>query len=319
MEKFRNVPILVLGDLMVDRTIRGTVDRISPEAPVPVIDIKERSHTPGGAGNVARNLAAMGAKPSLVSVRGDDAMGKQIAEELEDGNIDIAGLFIDFERPTTTKTRVVAGQQQLVRLDQEKRLPLSKNVVGALQGHLRTVLKKHKAVILSDYGKGVVCPPIIRYAIREAHKHGVFISVDPKIEHFFLYKGVDCLTPNTKESIEGMRVLPAPRTEDEITALGKKIVKKLQARSLLLTRGEKGMMIFDKKGAVDTLPAHAREVFDVTGAGDTVISVFSLARAVGAPLFEAAAIANYAASIVVGKLGTQVATSDELKRLLRGL
>lgn len=304
---------------MVDRTIRGTVDRISPEAPVPVIDIKEKSHTPGGAGNVANNLSALGASPTLVSVRGDDAIGKQIAEELEDVDVNTSGLFIDFERPTTTKTRVVAGQQQLVRLDQEKRLPLSKNVVSALQSYLRKTISKHKAVILSDYGKGVICPPIIKYAISEAHKQGVFISVDPKIEHFFLYRGVDCLTPNTKESIEGMRVLPAPRSDEEMVSLGKKIVKKLNTRSLLLTRGEKGMMIFEKGGRVQTLPAHAREVFDVTGAGDTVISVFSLARAVGAPLFEAAALANYAASIVVGKLGTQVATKDELTRLLRGI
>jgi D-beta-D-heptose 7-phosphate kinase/D-beta-D-heptose 1-phosphate adenosyltransferase len=261
----------------------------------------------------------MGARPSLVSVRGDDAIGKQIMDELDDSGINTSGLFIDFERPTTTKTRVVAGQQQLVRLDQEKRLPLSKNVVNALQAHLRTALPKNKAVIMSDYGKGVICPPIIKFAIGQAQKHGVFISVDPKIEHFFLYRGVDCLTPNTKESIEGMRVLPAPKTDDEMVSLGKKIVKKLQAKSLLLTRGEKGMLIFEKSGGVNALPAHAREVFDVTGAGDTVISVFSLARAVGAPLFEAAALANYAASIVVGKLGTQVATNDELSDLLRGL
>jgi D-beta-D-heptose 7-phosphate kinase/D-beta-D-heptose 1-phosphate adenosyltransferase len=318
VEKFHRVPILVLGDLMVDRTIRGSVDRISPEAPVPVIDIKEKSHTPGGAGNVVHNLAAMGAAPSLVSVRGDDPIGAQIAKELEEYRVNIAGLFIDFERPTTTKTRVVAGQQQLVRLDTEKRLPLSKNVVSALQGHLKKNIRKHKAVILSDYGKGVICPPIIKYAINEAHRHGVFVSVDPKIEHFFQYQGVDCLTPNTKESIEGMRVFDV-KTEDELISLGWRIVKRLKSRSLLITRGEKGMLIFEKGGMVRTLPAEAREVFDVTGAGDTVISVFSLARAVGAPLFEAAALANYAASIVVGKRGTAVATKDELVQLLHEL
>lgn len=300
---------------MVDRTITGTVDRVSPEAPVPVIDIKEKSHVPGGAGNVVHNLAALGAAPSLVSVRGDDAIGGQIAKELESLRVNTNGLFIDFERPTTTKTRVVAGQQQLVRLDQEKRLPLSNNVVSALQKHLQKVIPKHKAVVLSDYGKGVICLPIIKHAIREAHRHGVFVSVDPKVEHFFQYQGVDCITPNTKESIEGMRVFAA-KTEEELVALGWKIVKKLKTKSLLLTRGEKGMLIFEKGSGVKMLPAHAREVFDVTGAGDTVISVFSLARAVGAPLFEAAALANYAASIVVGKRGTAVVTKQELVKLL---
>jgi D-beta-D-heptose 7-phosphate kinase/D-beta-D-heptose 1-phosphate adenosyltransferase len=316
VEKFHNVPLLVIGDVMVDRSIRGSVERISPEAPVPVIDIKEQTQTPGGAGNVANNLVALGAKPSLVSIRGDDSAGESLAQDLNSRSVNTTGLFIDPDRPTTTKTRVIAGQQQLVRLDQERRAPLSKSILSILKNYIKDVLPQHKAVILSDYGKGLICPPIIQSSIRLAHRHDVFITVDPKIEHFFQYKGVDCLTPNTKESIEGMRTLP-PKTEDELIALGWKIVKKLNSRSLLLTRGEKGMLIFEKGGKVNSIPTRAREVFDVTGAGDTVISTFTLARAVGAPLFEAASIANLAASIVVGKVGTAVATHDELVRVIR--
>jgi rfaE bifunctional protein kinase chain/domain len=170
-------------------------------------------------------------------------------------------------------------------------------------------------VILSDYGKGVIAPPVIKAAIAAAHHQKSVITVDPKIEHFFQYKGVDCLTPNTKESIEGMRALP-PKTEADLVALGWKIVKKLRSRSLLITRGEKGMMLFEK-GKVQTIPTHAREVFDVTGAGDTVITTFTLALAVGAPLYEAAFIANLAASIVVGKVGTATASRAELIKLIK--
>lgn len=302
----------------MDRSLKGTVDRISPEAPVPILDIKERSQTPGGAGNVVSNLAALGAHPTLVSVRGNDSAGEQLVTELKFRGVNLNGVLIDSNRPTITKTRVVAGQQQIVRLDQEKRGPLAAATLQQVLKKIKTLLPSHKGVILSDYGKGVVTPPVIKTVIREAHRKKAFVMVDPKIEHFFQYRGVDCLTPNTKESVEGMRALP-PKSEEELVALGWKIVKKLNSRSLLVTRGEKGMMLFEKGGKVRSIPTRAKEVFDVTGAGDTVIATFALARAVGAPYYEAAQIANCAASVVVAKLGTAVITQEELIRAIENI
>jgi D-beta-D-heptose 7-phosphate kinase/D-beta-D-heptose 1-phosphate adenosyltransferase len=316
VDRFHRVPVLVVGDLMLDRSMRGSVHRISPEAPVPVVDIEDLSQSPGGAGNVAANLVALGAHPTLVSVRGRDEMGEQLARELRDRQVNIDGILVDDERPTITKTRIIAGHQQVVRLDVEKRTRLSTAVLRDLLGQLRDHVAGTKGVIISDYGKGVVTPPVISAAVRAARRRGVAVMVDPKIENFLNYRGVDCMTPNTKEAIEGMRMLP-PKSEDEFLELGRKILVKLRSRSLLITRGEKGITLFEKGRAARTIPTQAKEVFDVTGAGDTVVATFSLARAVGAPYFEAAQIANYAASLVVAKLGTAVATHAELTDLLR--
>jgi D-beta-D-heptose 7-phosphate kinase/D-beta-D-heptose 1-phosphate adenosyltransferase len=316
IEKFHGVPLLVIGDLMVDRSLRGTVERISPEAPVPVIDVQEHTQTAGGAGNVACNLAALGAAPTLLAIRGADPIGEQITRDLERCGVNVESLFVDNDRPTITKTRVIAGHQQVVRLDVEKRGALSPSSLHQILSNIKRTLPHQKGIILSDYGKGVVTVPVIRTVLREAHRRNIGITVDPKIEHFLRYKGVDCITPNTKEAVEGMRSLP-PRNEDDLIALGWKILKKLACRSLLITRGEKGMMLFKKGGAVQLIPTRAREVFDVTGAGDTVVAAFSLARAVGAPHVEAAQIANAAAGLVVAKLGTAVVTRDELTQALK--
>jgi rfaE bifunctional protein kinase chain/domain len=318
VEKFAHVPIVVIGDLMVDRALRGVVERISPEAPVPVIDIKEETQTAGGAGNVVLNLVALGARPTLIAVRGQDSVGQQIESDLKSRGVNVSGILVDQDRQTITKTRVIAGHQQVARLDVEKRGDFSPDIVADLISKLKDTVPHNKAVIISDYGKGVITPPIIKTAITSAHRLGSPVLVDPKIEHFLQYKGVDCLTPNTKEAAEGMRTLP-PKTDDEWEELGRKILKKLKSRSLLITRGEKGMMLFEKEGRITSIPTQAKEVFDVTGAGDTVVATFSLARAVGAPYNEAAQIANYAASIVVAKLGTAVASRDELVALLKNI
>lgn len=316
LDRFDNVPVLVVGDLMIDRSIRGTVDRLSPEAPVPVVDVREIHQSPGGAGNVVCNLAALGARPTLVSVRGDDHDGEQFEMEFRRRNISVSGILVDQERPTITKTRVVAGIQQVVRFDRERRGHLSRQIHGQILDRLKELIPAHKGVLLSDYGKGVITVPVIRSAIRIARRHGAPVTVDPKIEHFMQYRGVDCLTPNTKEATEGMRALP-PKTEQEFADLGWKILRRLRSETLLITRGEKGMALFHKNGSLRLIPALAREVFDVTGAGDTVVSVFTLCRALGAPHFESAYLANLAASLVVAKLGTAVCTRDELVRLVR--
>ncbi len=316
VSKFSDVPVLVVGDLMLDRTLKGTVDRISPEAPVPVVNIQDETSTAGGAGNVIFNLSALGASPVLLSVRGDDESGRQLESLFESRGIDVSGLVVDPSRQTTTKTRVIANHQQVTRLDVEKRMPLSLDSENQLIDSLRRLTPQFRVVLISDYGKGVVTKKVIQSAIREAHRHGAAVIVDPKIENFLNYKNVDCLTPNTKEAIEGMRVLSA-QSDEEVISLGWKIMKKLKSASLLMTRGEKGMALFEKKGPVTFIPTQARAVFDVTGAGDTVVSTFSLARAVGAPYKAAAEISNYAASLVVAQLGTAVATRKELIELLK--
>ncbi len=314
--KFSDVPVLVVGDLMLDRALKGTVDRISPEAPVPVINIQEETATAGGAGNVVSNLSALGALPVLLSVRGRDEAGEHLQSILEARGLDTSGIVVDSSRKTTVKTRVLANHQHVARLDIEERTQLEASIENQMIDSLRRLIPKFRVVLISDYGKGVVTKKLIQVAIREAHRHKASVIVDPKIENFLNYKNVDCITPNTKEAIEGCRVLP-PKSDQESISLGWTIMKKLKSTSLLITRGEKGMALFEKKGSVTLIPTQAREVFDVTGAGDTVVSTFSLARAVGAPYKAAAEISNYAASIVVAQLGTAVATKKELVALLK--
>jgi rfaE bifunctional protein kinase chain/domain len=313
VDRFRDIPILVVGDLMVDRAYRGPAERISPEAPVPVIHVQDESWTPGGAGNVVNNLRVLGARPSLVSIRGNDATGTDVQNALHDLGVNIAGVVVDPdpERPTITKTRVFAGHQQVARFDLEKRGGITDETHRELVSRIREMIPRQKAVIISDYGKGVVTPMVIRACLREAHGRGIPVIVDPKVEHFFQYKGVDCLTPNTKEAVEGMRAF-TPKNEDQLLILGDRILRRLRCRSLLITRGERGMTLFQKGKKPETIPALAQEVYDVTGAGDTVVSALTLARAVGAPFPAAARIANVAASLVVAKVGTAVATHAEL-------
>ena len=301
---------------MVDRSYRGPADRISPEAPVPVVHVTEQSFAPGGAGNVACNLAVLGARPLIVSVCGEDAAGDEIQADLSRRGLSTSGLIVDPNRPTVTKTRVFAGHQQVARFDFEKRAELSADQRDEFLERLKRFLPAHRAVVISDYGKGCVTPAVIRLALTEARRRRLPVIVDPKIEHFLQYRGVDCITPNTKEAVEGMRALP-PKTEADLTALGQRILRRLGCSALLITRGEKGMTIFQKGRAPETIPTQAREVYDVTGAGDTVVAAFSLGRAVGAPHADAARIANAAAGVVVGKVGTACVTRDELVAAIR--
>ena len=315
MDQFSHVPILVVGDLMLDRSIQGTVDRVSPEAPVPVVNVKEDAKTAGGAGNVVYNLADLGALPTLVSVRGLDTAGEDILKDFRFRCLPESGIVSDPNNPTIRKIRILGGRQQIARVDFERRQSLSPSLVAKLNSLIKEMVPENRAVIISDYGKGLISPPVIQTILRQAHKRKLVVTVDPKIENFQLYKGVDCLTPNSKEAIEGMRVLP-PKTEEGFHQLGKAILKRLNCSSLLLTRGEKGILLFLKKGGMFSIPTRAREVFDVTGAGDTVISTFALARAVGAHYEEAAQLANLAAGLVVAKVGTATVSQKELRRAI---
>jgi rfaE bifunctional protein kinase chain/domain len=316
--RFPGRRVLVVGDLMLDQYVRGAVGRISPEAPVPVVRVTGESSIPGGAGNVVNNLASLGANVSVIGVIGADDAGSRLMEQFRGRGVDVSGVRVDLERQTTQKCRVIAERQQVVRFDRESAGPLSHLTEARLLESLDLALPRADAVILSDYGKGVINPRVLARAITLARRRGLPVTVDPKPEHFRLYKGVTCVTPNTSEAWACMR-RDAKAGPGELDLLGRDILKVLRSRSVLITRGPDGMSLFEHaaKGRITHIPTQAREVFDVSGAGDTVISTLTLALAAGASLRRAAALANHAAGIVVAKLGTATTDVKELARAIR--
>ncbi len=316
--RFPGRRVLVVGDLMLDQYVRGEVSRISPEAPVPVICVTGESTIPGGAGNVVNNLASLGGDVTIIGVIGEDEAGSRLLEHFRGRGVDVAGVCVDRERQTTQKCRVIAERQQVVRFDRETAGPLSSATEARLLASLDVALPHAEAVILSDYGKGVLNPRVLARAIKAARQRGIPVTVDPKPEHFRLYKGVTCVTPNTSEAWACMRRDPKAGC-DALDALGKDILKALKSRSVLITRGADGMSLFEegRRPRVTYIATQAREVFDVSGAGDTVISTLTLALATGAPLRRAAALANHAAGIVVAKLGTATTDAKELARAVK--
>ncbi|MBI5629435.1 MAG: D-glycero-beta-D-manno-heptose-7-phosphate kinase [Elusimicrobia bacterium] len=315
LSRFPNKRILVIGDLMLDQYIRGSVARLSPEAPVPVVRVSQESFIPGGAGNVASNLAALEAQVILLGVVGNDGAGRELRSQLGLKGIPSDHLLCDPERVTAQKCRVIAERQQMVRYDRENGNPIGRETENLLLGALAEALKTADAVILSDYGKGVLTPRVLERAISGARRRGIPITVDPKIEHFRRYRKVSCLTPNLQEAWAGLH-RPPKKELSALEELGRDIMRILRSQSLLITRGPEGMSLFKDDGQVEHIPTQAREVFDVTGAGDTVISVLTLALSCGASIRDAAIIANHAAGIVVGKLGTAVAGIEEIKKSL---
>ncbi len=316
LHAFKGKEMIVVGDVMLDHFIKGSVSRISPEAPVPVVAVNKEFFVAGGAGNVAVNLAALGAKPTLISVIGQDAGGELLKDFLRKKNVNIQGIAEDYDRPTTQKIRVMAEQQQIVRYDRESKQTISHGVSEECMQNFLRALKTAKGVVLSDYGKGMLSDRNIKNLIEACRKRNIPVCVDPKIDNFSKYKHITCMTPNTKEAWEGVGEAAKPG-EQAIEKLGQKILKMLQADSILITRSADGMSLFEKgKKKPITVKATAQEVFDVTGAGDTVISVFTLALACGAKLHEAAVLSNYAAGIVVSKSGTATATVQEIEKVL---
>jgi len=323
--KFNQARILVIGDLILDQYIWGTVDRVSPEAPVPVVWANKRTYLPGGAANVAYNIRSLDAKVTLAGVLGCDMHAKLLGAELKKRRIDIKGLFTEPARTTTLKTRVIAGHQQIVRVDWENTHALSAHLNRRLIDFITKNIKNFDAVIIEDYGKGVINMELLGQLIKLSRKYGKIITVDPKEEHFQFYRGVTCITPNRKELENAVRNLKIKDTSNrfrlnsdklfsdkDIDIAAREIMQYLSLESLLVTLGEKGMQLFLKDGRSTHIPTVAQEVFDVSGAGDTVIATFTLALAVGATKLEAARIANVAAGIVVGKLGTAVTDQKEL-------
>lgn len=311
---FSKTKIMVIGDVMLDEYMWGDVRRISPEAPVPVVEVEKVTQRLGGAANVVGNLVKLGIDPILISVVGRDENGEKLDRMLMEMNCSISGLLKSDSRPTTIKTRIMARHQQVVRADRESVKDLNESEVEKLFYLSLSHLDSVSAVIISDYGKGVVCKSFLERIISECKKRDVFVAVDPKDRHFDLYKGAGVITPNLKEAHMAAGISQQKYISDEeIAELGWGLVEKMDLRYLLLTLSEKGMAVLEKDGKKYThLPTVARDVFDVTGAGDTVISVFTSAIASGATSVEAAFIANHAAGISVAELGTASVSIDEI-------
>jgi len=309
--RFRGRRIAVLGDVMVDRYLWGHVDRISPEAPVPVVEIERQTESLGGAGNVAANLGALGAAPALISVRGDDADGAALARTLTDRGVRADSLLADAARPTTVKTRIIAHSQQIVRADRESRADVSGALFQRLRDAIERELETAEALVISDYGKGVVHPGTLEVALAAARRRGIPVCVDPKESHIDSYRDATILTPNQHEAgyVQGRRIVD----EATLMEVGWGLQKRLNAEAVLVTRGPDGMSLFERGGRYTCLPTVAREVYDVTGAGDTVVSVVALALASGADFVSACRLANHAAGLVIREVGT--ATCDPVRLL----
>ncbi|MBI2870083.1 MAG: D-glycero-beta-D-manno-heptose-7-phosphate kinase [Candidatus Omnitrophica bacterium] len=312
--KFKKIRVLVIGDLILDEFVWGQVTRISPEAPVPVVWVRSRSFMPGGALNVSHNIRALGARPIPCGVIGKDERAVQLKELLKAKGIETGSMVEDPSRPTTLKTRVIAHQQQVVRIDEESNSRVNGGIRRALLDEVRRKIASVDCLIIEDYGKGVVDPELIREVVTLARRRKLIITVDPKEDHFEFYRGAHVVTPNQHEA----ETMAGFKITDMKTLLkaGRELLKKLDLKAVLITRGEQGMSLFERGGAVRHIPTQAREVYDVSGAGDTVVGVFTLGLACGASFSQAAVIANTAAGIVVGKVGVAVVTPAELTKAL---
>ncbi|MBI5144157.1 MAG: D-glycero-beta-D-manno-heptose-7-phosphate kinase [Candidatus Omnitrophica bacterium] len=310
ISNFHDANILVIGDLILDEFIWGDVSRISPEAPVPVVWVRRESFMPGGASNVANNLRSLGANVYLSGVIGDDEHGAILKGELEQKGVNVDGILVDESRPTTLKTRVVAHQQQVVRIDKEKVDALNGNIIARLINYTGSIIKKLDAIIIEDYGKGVITPKLLNGIVPLAKAKKKIISVDPKEEHFKYYKEITAITPNNHEASRAVGF----EIKDRLTLkkAGERLLDKLKCKIILITLGENGMAVFEKNKPMKQIPTVAREVYDVSGAGDTVIATFTLSLSSGADPIQAAHISNCAAGIVVGKVGIAVVTPEEL-------
>jgi D-beta-D-heptose 7-phosphate kinase/D-beta-D-heptose 1-phosphate adenosyltransferase len=310
VSRFRGRRIAVFGDLMLDRYLWGRVERISPEAPVPVVAIDRETFSLGGAANVAHNLASLGAAPRLVGLVGDDASGRTLAADLAGRGVDVRGLVVDPTRRTTVKTRIIAHQQQVVRADEEDAFDVTGAAAAALDAALGVALEGAEAIVVSDYGKGTITAAGLEALLARDRAAHVPVCVDPKETHFFSYTGAAVLTPNVHEAGRAFgRTIRDPGT---LLAAGEDLRARLDADAMLITRGADGMSLFERGGRLTHLPTVAREVFDVTGAGDTVVSVYALALAAGAEPPLAAFLANHAAGLVIRHAGTAVTDGDEL-------
>jgi rfaE bifunctional protein kinase chain/domain len=309
VERMEGRSVLVVGDVMIDEWIWGTVSRISPEAPVPVVAVSNHSFTLGGAGNVANNLRALGARVTFAGIVGDDAFGQQIRQLLDDEEIDANGLFGVSDRPTTRKTRIVAHSQQVVRADWESVQPVSSADRARVARFVRERAESNDAIIASDYAKGLLSREIV-----EAAGACPIVIADPKPANLRIFEGVTCIAPNVHEAAyaAGIEIVD----EASLDEAGSRVLDRMRCRYVVITRGEHGMSLFRADGRRLDVPSVARTVFDVSGAGDTAVATLGLALAAHAPIEQAVQLANFAAGAVVEKLGTATASAEEILALV---
>ena len=315
LKRFCNTTVLVIGDVMMDEYIWGNVSRISPEAPVPILDVISESETLGGAANVIHNLHTLGGKSYLCSVIGDDATGARLRSTLEHLGTNVEGLFIQSTRPTTIKTRIIAQYhrhyQQMVRLDRETRDDIGSEYAARILHTVTESLPTVDAIVIEDYGKGVVTGDVIQEVVTLSRRAGKVVAVDPKTNHFDRYRGVSVITPNHFEA--GMSLNIPIDSQQSLLLAGQQLLERLKCSYVLITRGKDGMSLFERETQMAThIPTMAQEVFDVTGAGDTVIAAFTLALASGATPTQAAILSNAAAGVVVGKMGVATVHQEEI-------
>ncbi|MGA2515445.1 MAG: D-glycero-beta-D-manno-heptose-7-phosphate kinase [Thermodesulfobacteriota bacterium] len=320
LKRFPRVKLLVVGDIMMDRSIFGKVSRISPEAPVPVIIAEAEDFNLGGAANVAHNIRSLGGAVSLCGIVGDDENGRKMYRRIAEGGIQTQGIFFEQGRQTTVKTRIIAHHphyQQLVRVDRETTDHPRASTFRNLSKFLTEKMEDFDGVVFSDYGKGLLTRKLIQTIISRARQSRKLIMVDPKVKNFFFFKGATVITPNTNEASEASRI---PVTDQvSVEKIGRSLLKRLKCNALVITQGEKGMTIFEPHQKPYPVPTVAKEVYDVTGAGDTVIGTMALALGTGlhVSVKDAASLANYAAGIVVGKVGTAIVSNQELLKVIR--
>jgi len=310
LDKFAGKKIIVLGDSMLDKYIWGEVSRISPEAPVQVIDVHRESFSPGGAANVAMNAAILGGEVSLMGITGNDDARTLLLNMLRSKGIAVDGMIIEHDKPTTLKMRIMGRSQQLLRVDYEKRSHAHPEIEKQLIEYLTSHIDSADAIIVSDYAKGVITKKTMETLIALAHKKKKVVVVDPKPQNKKLYKGASVITPNHAEACQ----LANSEIEngESIISIGEELVKDLDT-NIVLTRGEKGMSVFEKGKEAVHIPTQAKEVYDVTGAGDTVVATIALALACGASVHDAALLANHAAGVKVAKIGTSSVSREEIK------
>lgn len=312
IENFKNIKIAVIGDLMLDEYVMGKVERISPEAPVPVVKVLKEKFVLGGSANVVNNLSTLGAKVICGGIVGLDTNADKLINSFSE-NVDTSLILKCSDRPTIVKRRVLAGNQQLLRLDWEEEFHINEEQEEKIILNLETKIKDLDALILSDYDKGLLTPNLSQKIIELCKKNNVIVTVDPKPKNIENFIGASSITPNKKEAY-----LAAKKTSQvDIDLIGKELKEKYNLETVLITRSEEGMTLYDDN--IHNIPTYAKEVYDVTGAGDTVISVFTLARAAGASWEEAAKIANAAGGVVVGKVGTSTISTDELLETYRDI
>ncbi len=306
--------IAILGDIMLDKYLWGNVSRISPEAPVPIVEVDKETCKLGGAANVANNIKSLGGEPVLVGVVGNDSGGDEMRKILEEQQCTTTGIITDNERTTTIKTRIIAHHQHIVRIDNEHKHNISSIIERKVLDFLEKNISSLDGIIIEDYNKGFVVKTLIQEVINIARKNKKIITIDPKFNNFFEYKNVTVFKPNTKE-VEG--ALGTKLTTDEsILSAGKMLLEKLNAENILLTRSEKGMTLFEKNGTVTHIPTQARDIADVSGAGDTVIATLTMFLASGAKVQEASFIANYAGGIVCQEVGVVPIEKEKLKSVI---